>query len=126
MLCIVASRDIRPPFEDEFGEPDTLPAQFVDPDTHYCQPYPHWKWPLTKQVAWIPTYVLRFKTTIPKDQSDLSAVLRNLSDEHIIILLNDGPFKSAQAAWRDLKKSDADIEIMRSSARRYQPVDRVS
>lgn len=126
MLAITVSREIRPYFEDEYGEPDTLPVQFIDPDTRYCRPYPHWKYPLTKQVAWIPTYILRFKSTIPKDGSDLANVLRNLLDEQIVILLNDGPFKSAQAAWRDMKKTDADVETMRSSARRYQRVDRVS
>lgn len=125
MLGIAAAREIRPFFEDDYGEPDTLPTQFIDPDTHYCRPYPHWKSSLTKQVAWVPTFILRFKSTIPKDQTDLSNVLRNLSDEQIVILLNDGPFKSAQAAWRDMKKTDIEIEAMRSSSRRYQRVDRV-
>ncbi|KAG8727991.1 hypothetical protein FRC10_005422 [Ceratobasidium sp. 414] len=123
MLGIAASREICPFFEDEYGEPDTLPSQFVDPDTNYCRPYPHWKSPLTKQVAWIPTFLLRFKSTIPKDRSDLPNALWNLSDEQIITLLNDGPFKPAQAVWRDMKKTDADIEAMQSSARRYQQVD---
>ncbi|KAG9085356.1 hypothetical protein FS749_004476 [Ceratobasidium sp. UAMH 11750] len=124
MLGINAAREIRPFFEDEYGEPDTLPVQFLDADTGYCRPFPHWKAPLTKQVAWIPTFILRFKSTIPNDRSELSNVLWNLSDEQIIILLNDGPFKSAQAAWRDLKKTNAEIEVMRSNARRYQRSDR--
>jgi hypothetical protein len=126
MLCIAAAREVRPYFEDEYGDPDTLPSQFVNPDTGYCQPYPHWRAPLTKQVAWVPTYILRFKTTIPNDQSELSKVLRSLSDEAIVILLHDGAFKSATTAWRDAKKSDAEIEVMRSNARRYQRCDRVS
>ncbi|KAG9074291.1 hypothetical protein FRC06_010793, partial [Ceratobasidium sp. 370] len=50
MLGITAAREIRPFFEDRYGEPDTLPAQFMDPDTKYCRPYPHWKAPLTRQV----------------------------------------------------------------------------
>ncbi|KAG8727999.1 hypothetical protein FRC10_005421, partial [Ceratobasidium sp. 414] len=124
MLGIAAAREIRPFFEDDYGEPDTLPVQFVDPDTGYCRPYPHWKMPLTKQVVWIPTYVVRFRSTIPHDRSELSNVLRALSDEQIVILLNDGPFKSAQAAWRDFKKTDTEIEAMRSNARRYQRCDR--
>lgn len=126
MLGITASKEIRPYFEDEYGEPDTLPTQFVDPDTRYCRPYPHWKCPLTKQVAWVPTFLLRVRSTIPKDDSDVSNMLRNLSDEQIVTLLNDGPFKSAQTAWRDMKRTDVEIEAMRSSARRYQRVDRVS
>lgn len=125
MLNIQAAKSIRPYFEDEYGEPDTLPEQFIDPETKYCQPYPHWKAPLTKQAAWVPTYILRFRSTISNDQSDLSILLRNLSDEQIIVLLSDGPFKSAQTAWRDLKKTDQELEAMRSNARRYQRAERV-
>lgn len=125
MLGIAAASEIRPYFEDSYGEPDTLPTQFVDPDTKYCRPYPHWKSSLAKQIAWIPTYILRFRTTTPNDQSELSNVLRNLSDEQILILLNDGPFKSACTAWRNAKKTNLEIEVMRSSARRYQRCDKV-
>lgn len=124
MLGIAVASEIRPYFEDDYGEPDTLPAQFVDPDTKYCRPYPHWKSSLAKQVAWIPTYILRFKSTVPNDQSELSVMLRSLTDEQILILLNDGPFKSACAAWRNAKKTDLEIEAMRSYARRYQRCDR--
>ncbi|KAG9084504.1 hypothetical protein FS749_005189 [Ceratobasidium sp. UAMH 11750] len=124
MLGITAAKAIQPYFEDELGDPDTLPAQFIDPETNYCQPYPHWKAPLTKQVAWLPTYLLRFRSTIPKDRSDLSAALNNLTDEQIIILLNDGPFKTAQTAWRDMKKTDEEVEVMRANARRYQKTER--
>jgi hypothetical protein len=126
MLSITAASEIRPYFEDEYGEPDTLPAQFVDPDTKYCRPYPHWKASLVKQAAWIPTYILRFRSTIPSDQSELSIMLRGLTDQQILILLNDGPFKSACASWRNNKKTDLEIEGMRSSARRYQRCERVS
>ncbi|KAF8604848.1 hypothetical protein BDV93DRAFT_555276 [Ceratobasidium sp. AG-I] len=124
MLGIAAASDIRPYFEDSYGEPDTLPSQFVDPDTNYCRPYPHWKTSLAKQPAWVPTYILRFRSTIPNDQSKLSTMLRGLSDEQILVLLNDGPFKSACTAWRNMKKTDTDIEAMRSSARKYQRCDR--
>ncbi|KAG9084987.1 hypothetical protein FS749_004775 [Ceratobasidium sp. UAMH 11750] len=124
MLGISAAKSIRPYFEDDLGEPDTLPTQFVDPATKYCQPYPHWKAPLTKQVSWIPTFLLRFRSTIPNDQSDRSVLLHSLSDEQIIILLHDGPFKSAQTAWREMKKTDEEVEAMRASARRYQRADR--
>lgn len=126
MLEIAAAREVRPYFEDEYGEPDTLPAQFIDPDTGYCRPYPHWKAALTKQAAWVPTFILRFRSTIPNDRSELSNVLRGLSDEAITILLHDGPFKSATTAWRDAKKSDVEVEAMRSNARRYQRCNRVS
>ncbi|KAF8603014.1 hypothetical protein BDV93DRAFT_508771 [Ceratobasidium sp. AG-I] len=124
MLAITTASEIRPFFEDEYGDPDTLPTQFVDPDTKYCRPYPHWKAPLVKQAAWVPTYILRFRSTVPNDQSELSNMLRNLTDEQVLILLNDGPFKSACAAWRNAKKTDAEIEAMRSSARRYQRSDK--
>ncbi|KAG8697373.1 hypothetical protein FRC08_006568 [Ceratobasidium sp. 394] len=124
MLGISAAKAIHPYFENQYGEPDTLPARFIDPETNYCQPYPHWKAPLSKQVAWVPTFLLRFRSTIPHDGSELSALLRNLSDEQIIILLNDGPFKSAQTAWRDMKKTDEELEAMRSNARRYHRAER--
>lgn len=123
---MAGAKTVRPYFEDEHGEPDTLPAQFVDPVTKYCQPYPHWKAPLTKQVVWIPTYILRFRSMIPKDRGELSAKLHSLSDEQIVTLLHDGPFKSAQNAWRDMKKTNEELEVMRMGARRYQRIDRVS
>ncbi|KAG9092551.1 hypothetical protein FS749_015622 [Ceratobasidium sp. UAMH 11750] len=124
MLGITAAKAIQPYFEDDFGDPDTLPAQFMDPDTKYCQPYPHWKAPLTKQTAWIPTYILRFRSTIPSDRSELSTLLKSLSEEQIVILLNDGPFKTAQTVWRDMKKSDEELEVMRKNSRRYQRAER--
>ncbi|KAG9085536.1 hypothetical protein FRC07_013350, partial [Ceratobasidium sp. 392] len=120
MLDIKSSREVRPWFEDSYGDPDTLPAQFADPDTKYVRPYPHWKLPLTKQVIWVPTYILRFRATIPNDESELSKHLRGLSDEVIVTLLNDGPFKSGSTGWRDGKKTDLEIEELRSHARRYQ------
>lgn len=126
MLDIAAAKFIRPYFEDEHGEPDTLPVQFVDPDTNYCRPYPHWKASLVKQVAWVPSYVLRFRSTIPNNRSELSTLLHSLSDEQIVILLHDGPFRSAQTAWRDMKKSDEELEAMRTHAQRYQRTERVS
>ncbi|KAF8594224.1 hypothetical protein BDV93DRAFT_515951 [Ceratobasidium sp. AG-I] len=122
MLGITAAREVRPYFEDEYGEPDTLPAQFVDPDSGYCQPYPHWKAPLTKQAAWVPTFILRFKSTIPNGQSELSNVLQGLSDELITTLLHDGPFKLATTAWRDAKKSDAEVVLQFSSLERVREV----
>ncbi|KAG8743115.1 hypothetical protein FRC11_014007 [Ceratobasidium sp. 423] len=123
MLGIVAAKDVRPYFEDEHGEPDTLPAQFMDPDG-YCQPFPHWRVPLTKQVAWVLTYIERFRLTIPNDDSELSNKLRSLTDEQIIVLLNDGPFKSGQTAWRDMKKSSEELGQMRSQIRRYLRAER--
>lgn len=125
MLGITAAKSIRPYFEDEHGEPDTLPSQFVD-DSNYCQPYPHWKVSLIKQVAWVPTYVLRFRSTIPNDGSQLSNLLHGLTDEQIVVLLNDGPFKSAQTAWREMKKTDTELEAMRAEARRYRRTDKVA
>ncbi|KAG8707040.1 hypothetical protein FRC09_002066 [Ceratobasidium sp. 395] len=126
MLGISAAREIRPFFEDDYGEPDTLPADFVDPDTLYCRPYPHWKLPLTKQVRWIPTFIVRFQTTIPKDDSDTSKLLQSLTVKQIVTLLNDGPFKSAQAAWRSLEKTDLEVSAMQSDARRYQRTEKKS
>jgi hypothetical protein len=126
MLNISSVKEIRPYFEDKYGEPDTLPAQFTDPLTGYCQPYPHWKLPLPKQPVWVPTFVLHFQSTIPNDQSETSTRLRGLTDELIVILLHDGPFKTAQAAWHDMKKMAMELQAMRSIAHQYQRADRVS
>lgn len=125
MLGITAAKSILPYFEDEHGEPDTLPSQFVDPKTNYCQPYPHWKVPLTNQVLWIPMFLLWFRSTIPNDQSERSALLRSLTDEQIVALLHDGPFRSAQTMWRNMKKTDEELEAMRASARKYRRTERV-
>ncbi|QRV94933.1 hypothetical protein RhiJN_22951 [Ceratobasidium sp. AG-Ba] len=105
MLGITSAKGVRPHFEDDFSEPDTLPAKFLDPETNYCQPFPHWSASLTKQTAWVPTYLLRFRSTIPNNESELSNMLRALSDEQILILLHDGPFKTAQTTWRDFYTS---------------------
>jgi hypothetical protein len=126
MCQMTAAKCVQPYFEDEHGQPDTLPDQFVDPDTGYCQPFPHWKLTLSKQVAWVPTYLQHFQSTIPNDNSNRSLKLWNLSDEQIIILLSDGPFKSAQTAWCNLKKTDKEVELMRAHVRQYQCVERVS
>ncbi|QRV96984.1 hypothetical protein RhiJN_25003 [Ceratobasidium sp. AG-Ba] len=124
MLGITSAKGVRPHFEDDFGEPDTLPAKFLDPETNYCQPFPHWSASLTKQTAWVPTYLLWFRSTIPNNESELSNMLRALSDEQILILLHDGPFKTAQTTWRDMRKSKEEIDTMRSNAPRYQRSDR--
>ncbi|KAG8709885.1 hypothetical protein FRC11_005135 [Ceratobasidium sp. 423] len=124
MQKITAARLIRPYFEDEHGEPDTLPAFALDPTTGYCQPYPHWKAPFTKQVPWIPTYIKRFRATIPKDNSDLSQILRDLTDEQIVILLHDGPWRTAVLKWSEMRKTPEEIEGMRSQARRYKRIER--
>lgn len=86
MLCIVAAKGIHPYLEDKHGKPDMLLAQFVDPETHYCQPYLHWKALLAKQMVLILTYLLRFCSMIPNDCSDLSTMLRNLLDEQVVTL----------------------------------------
>ncbi|QRV94938.1 hypothetical protein RhiJN_22956 [Ceratobasidium sp. AG-Ba] len=124
MLRIPAAGSVRGYFLDAHGQPDTLPAQFVDPDTQYCQPYPHWGEKLTKQMAWVPTYVSQFKGTIPKDQSELSKTLTNLSDEQIIILLNDGPFKTSSATFKANQKTPAELKQLQSRARKYQRGER--
>jgi hypothetical protein len=126
MLGMVAAKSVCPYFEDEHGEPDTLPAQFINPETGYCQPFLHWQVLLTKQVAWVPTYIMHFRSTVLNDDSDLAKRLWALNDEQIIILLHDGPFKSAQTAWCDLKKSDEDLKQMWVQARRYARVEKVS
>ncbi|CAE6368367.1 unnamed protein product [Rhizoctonia solani] len=126
MLKITASKDIRPFFENAYGEPDTLPAFAKDPRTGYCMPYPHWKVPLTKQLLWIPTYIAGFRGTIPNDNSELSCALRNHSDEQIVTLLCDGSFKTACSKWRELGFTPEETSRMRSQARRYQRTVRKS
>ncbi|QRV74707.1 hypothetical protein RhiJN_02722 [Ceratobasidium sp. AG-Ba] len=124
MIGITAAKFIPPHFEDEFGEPDTLPTAFIDPQTGYCIPRPHWKASLLKQIAWVPTYILWFKSPIPNDGSELSAVLRNLSDEQIVTLLHDGPLKTCQTTFRDMRKSDEEIQEMRGQALKYRRTER--
>ncbi|KAG8684462.1 hypothetical protein FRC11_012067 [Ceratobasidium sp. 423] len=124
MQKISASRFIHPYFEDEHGEPDTLPVFALDPDTGYCQPYPHWKASLSRQVAWVPTYIKRFRATIPNDNSDVSQILRDFTDEQIVILLHDEPFKTASAKWSEMRKSPEEVEAMRSQARWYKRTER--
>ncbi|QRV91933.1 hypothetical protein RhiJN_19951 [Ceratobasidium sp. AG-Ba] len=124
LINISAARDIKPYFEDAYGNPDTLPAQFIDPNTGYCQPFPYWKGSLIKQVAWIPTFIQCFRTILPLEQPELAKQLSSLSDEAIVILLHKGPFKTCATAWRDAKRSDAEIKQMRLAARRYQRSDR--
>ncbi|QRV80056.1 hypothetical protein RhiJN_08071 [Ceratobasidium sp. AG-Ba] len=124
MLNISSAKEIRAFFVDEYGVPDTLPSQFADPQTGYIDPCPYWLGTLAKQLAWIPTYLLRVQITIPNNQTDLSKVLRSLTDEQILIYLNDGVYRTCQTTWRDMKKSDKEIETSRSSARQYKRRER--
>ncbi|QRV84784.1 hypothetical protein RhiJN_12800 [Ceratobasidium sp. AG-Ba] len=124
MIGITAARFIPPHFENEYGEPDTLPAAFRDHRTGYCTPKIHWKAILPKQIAWVPTFLLWFKCTIPNDGSKLSEVLRSLSDEQIIILLYDGPLKTCQTTFRDMKKTDEEIKAMQVQALKYRHRER--
>jgi hypothetical protein len=96
---ISQAKDIPPPFHDKNGAPDVFPALFTNPETGYCQPYPDWTSKLTKQAEWVPTYLARFKNTIPNNGSALSAVLRGLSDEQIIAYMHDGPFMTSRNMW---------------------------
>lgn len=115
-----------PHFVDEHGNPDTLPAHAYDPITDYCQPYPHLTAALTRQTAWIPTYILRFIKTIPNNQSEVSRELLQLSEYDIVVLLYDGPFKSAQSSWIKKQKTDMEVKEMCTNSRRYARADRVS
>ncbi|KAG8794352.1 hypothetical protein FRC12_024853 [Ceratobasidium sp. 428] len=122
MLKILAAEKIKPYFKDKYSNLETLPAQFVDPDTDYHMPYPHWKGPLTKQVAQILMFMQHFCVTIPNN----STILCGLLDEQIVILLNNGPFRTARLAWQELKKSDKEIEGMRKYSWKYQQTKQVS
>ncbi|CCO33671.1 hypothetical protein BN14_07756 [Rhizoctonia solani AG-1 IB] len=94
-IQVESSSEIRVYFEHKNGEPDTLPVFFANPLTGYRRPHPHWKKSLTSQLEWIATYIERFRAMIPNNNSELSSLLRGLSDEQIVILLHDGPFKTA-------------------------------
>ncbi|CCO36143.1 hypothetical protein BN14_10268 [Rhizoctonia solani AG-1 IB] len=118
MIDIECSKDITVYFEHKNGEPDTLPVFFADRQTGYRRPRPHWKESLLKQMEWAPTFLKWFRATIPNNNSELSTLLRSLSDEQIIILLCDGPFKTAATVWRDRKYTDAQIKELRSIERR--------
>ncbi|QRW08680.1 hypothetical protein RhiLY_07679 [Ceratobasidium sp. AG-Ba] len=54
----------------------------------------------------------------------LSQMMGSLSDEHIVTYLHNGPYKTAQAHWRNLKKSKDEIDEMRQAAWRYQRTDK--
>jgi hypothetical protein len=106
-------------------EPGTLPEQFMAPFTKYCQAYPHRKVWLTKQPTWVSMFMLHFCPTIPNDYSELSNCLRDLSDEQIVILLSNWPSRTTQIAWRNMKKTDTELEAMRLNACWYQGANRV-
>ncbi|QRV79854.1 hypothetical protein RhiJN_07869 [Ceratobasidium sp. AG-Ba] len=124
MLKIKAIKDIRAPFDNKHRRPDMLPAEFIDPATGSGTPYPDWRAALTSNMAWIPTYILLFRTTVPNDGSEVLTELQSLSDEHIVTYLHNGPYKTAQAHWRNLKKSKDEIDEMRQAAWRYQRTDK--
>ncbi|QRW01093.1 hypothetical protein RhiLY_09224 [Ceratobasidium sp. AG-Ba] len=124
MLGISAAASVRGYFLNAHGQPDTLPAQFVDPDTLYCRPYPHWGVSMTQQMAWVPTYLAQFRAMVPKDHSELSKVLNGLSDEQVVILLHDGPFKTACTTFKSSQKTEPELAQLRCKARRYQRIER--
>ncbi|CAE6508029.1 unnamed protein product [Rhizoctonia solani] len=117
-------KDVRAHFEDQDGTPDTLPEHFVDPETRYGQPCPHNVAPLVRQIDWVPTWLQRCKGTIPNDQSELSLVLRSLTDEEWVGYLHSGPFKSAQQAWRNLGKTDEELQVMQTYQIMYHKTER--
>ncbi|QRW03623.1 hypothetical protein RhiLY_02622 [Ceratobasidium sp. AG-Ba] len=123
---IKSANHVQPYYEDEYGQPDTLPEAYFDRATGQGRVFPHWKAPLNKQLAWLPYYLRRFKATIPHDNSELSEALRALWDEEILVLLNNGAFKTCCAAWHTitLNKTKDEIEAMKSNARRYQRTKR--
>ncbi|KAF8604449.1 hypothetical protein BDV93DRAFT_507761 [Ceratobasidium sp. AG-I] len=119
MTPTTAAKEIGSHFTDKNNKPDTLPVQFVDPVTGYCQPYPHWRAALNKQLSWIPTYILCFRKTISADNTEGSQILCCLTNKQIVMLLHDGPFKSAQTKWRDSQKTAMEIAEMQALARRH-------
>ncbi|QRW11229.1 hypothetical protein RhiLY_10228 [Ceratobasidium sp. AG-Ba] len=124
LINIRASREVKPYFEDEFGEPDTLPAQFIDPVTGECPVFPHWKAPLTKQTEWIPAFLRRYRLSIPNNGSPSSEMLRNKTDKEIITLLMDGTFKTCATTWGNFEKTEEEIAQMQAQARAYQRAER--
>ncbi|KAF8672228.1 hypothetical protein RHS04_07833 [Rhizoctonia solani] len=120
MCAINAAKNAWPYFEDKHVKPNTLPVEFRDPVTGYCQPFPHWKALLIKQIIWVPTYIQRFKATIPNNGSKLSKKSQALTNEQIVALLVDGPFKTVQALWCSSDKTGEELKQMRATARHYQ------
>ncbi|KDN34884.1 hypothetical protein RSAG8_12071, partial [Rhizoctonia solani AG-8 WAC10335] len=117
-------KDVRVHFEDQYGEPDTLPEHFVNPETKYCQPCPHNIAGLARQIDWIPSWLQRCKGTIPNDQSELSLVLRSLTDEEWVCFLHFGPFKTVQQAWRNLGKTVEELQAMQTYQIMYHKTER--
>ncbi|KAF8670827.1 hypothetical protein RHS04_08537, partial [Rhizoctonia solani] len=120
MCAINAAKNAWPYFEDKHGKPNTLPVEFRDPVTGYCQPFPHWKALLIKQIIWVPMYIQRFKATIPNNSSELSKKLQALTNEQIVALLVDCPFKTVQALWHSSDKTGEELKQMCATARHYQ------
>ncbi|EUC60581.1 hypothetical protein RSOL_352520, partial [Rhizoctonia solani AG-3 Rhs1AP] len=106
-------KDVGPYFEDENGEPDTLPEYFVDPETKRALPCPYWPKALNKQIDWIPTWLEWCKGTISNDSSEISLALRSLTDEEWVCYLHFGPFRTGQQTWRNSKKTEEELQAMR-------------
>ncbi|KAF8759912.1 hypothetical protein RHS01_01388 [Rhizoctonia solani] len=119
MLRCNNAGDISPPFEDQFGQPDTLPLIAIDPVTKYCHPFPHWNFSLASQIIWIPTFLSWFRAMIPNNNSELSLALSSLSDKDICILMERGPWKTARGAWRTMNKSPEALAESRAIRLKY-------
>ncbi|KAG8692777.1 hypothetical protein FRC09_010964 [Ceratobasidium sp. 395] len=120
-----ALNNLAPHFEDEYGNADVFPSQFIDPVTKYCQPYPHWTIPFQKQALWVPTYVQIYYATIPQVKDpDLVAVLKSLSTEDVVALMYHGPWRTARATWARDHKDKSDIQAMRARQLAWHQSDR--
>ncbi|KAF8735650.1 hypothetical protein RHS02_06437, partial [Rhizoctonia solani] len=119
MLRCNNAGDISPPFEDQFGQPDTLPLIAIDPVTKYCHPFPHWNFLLASQIIWIPMFLSWFWAMIPNNNSKLSLALSSLSDKDICILMERGPWKTARGAWRTMNKSPEALAESRAIRLKY-------
>ncbi|KAG9084884.1 hypothetical protein FRC06_003848, partial [Ceratobasidium sp. 370] len=111
MLEISAAKEIRPFYEDEHGNPDVFPEQFIDPVTKYCKPFPHWTKVFQRQGLWVPTYIDHFVSLIPKDGGELAVCLKSFSEEDIVALLFNGPWKTAQSVWCAANKTEVEIQV---------------
>ncbi|KAG8733563.1 hypothetical protein FRC11_005146 [Ceratobasidium sp. 423] len=96
--------------------PDYLPVHLNNPMPAYCHPHPHWKLHLSEQVTCIMMFVLHFWVTVPRNGSALSTDLLRLSDDEIINLLYDGPFRTLQNAYHREKKDVAKVEVKAEKA----------
>ncbi|KAG9098247.1 hypothetical protein FRC06_006619 [Ceratobasidium sp. 370] len=111
---VSSSSDVRPWQQNEDGSLDVFPMFLRDEKTGYGIPCPNWVVCLSEQVEWVPTYLERFHSMIPNDDSALSAKLRD----------QDGPLQTIKANWKAMELEPEAMAERRSKAKQNAWLDR--